>query len=307
MNELQVVTQQTPGSVSWNFEELKAQLSEDMKVYESLVYTDENIKDAKTDVASLRKLQKEVDERRKDVKKICLAPYDAFEIQANELKAIIEKPIALIDEKVKDYEKRRKEKVLQSIKKYYTEASSRLPDAVRDKVFNILYQDKWLNATTAAKAWKDAIDTGIERVLTDYQTIRTMPNDFVNEGIEKYEQGLQLNEAIQYMNALQKQKQIAEERVAEEQRKKEEAARIEAERKALEEQRTPEVAQNAPEAPISQPATAPEENYTAPEENAPCGENKAEPQFLIRVFSEKALADIEGYCKFYGYKYEVVK
>ena len=35
MKELQVVAQQTPGTIDWNFEELKERLSEEMKRYES--------------------------------------------------------------------------------------------------------------------------------------------------------------------------------------------------------------------------------------------------------------------------------
>ena len=108
MEELQVVAQQTPGTISWNFEELKERLSAEMKRYEEIEYTDENIKEEKSDIAGLRKLQKEVNDRKIEIKKTWLLPYDAFEAQVNELKAIIEKPIAMIDEKVKDYEARRK-------------------------------------------------------------------------------------------------------------------------------------------------------------------------------------------------------
>lgn len=305
MNELQVITQQTPGSITWNFEELKAQLTEEMKQYESLVYTDANIKEAKSDVAGLRKLQKEVDARRIEIKKACLAPYEVFENQASELKAIIEKPIAVIDEKVKDYEARRKESVLQKIREYFAAASECLPEQVREKAFGKIYTDKWLNATTAAKVWKDGIDTGVSLIVRDYDTLHTMASDFVAEGITEYEKNLNLNDAIQYMNALQRQKQIAEERVAEEQRRKEEAARLEAERKMQEEQKNQNVANNAPEGSNPQSAPEPKEESTAPETNAPCGENEAKTDFMIRLFSKEDLLEVAKYCKFSEIRYEV--
>ena len=47
--ELQVIVQQEPGTVRWNFEDLKAALAEQMEVYSGLVYTEETVKDAKAD------------------------------------------------------------------------------------------------------------------------------------------------------------------------------------------------------------------------------------------------------------------
>ncbi len=298
MNELQILTQQTPSSITWNFDELKAQLTAEMKNYETLVYTDATIKDAKADVAGLRKLQKEVDARRIEIKKACLAPYETFEEQANELKAIIEKPIALIDEKVKDYEERRKQSVIAKIKEYWSEVATRLPENIRERVFSRIYSDKWLNATTKVSVWKEAMDAGIESVLSDYKTIKGMPNDFVEDGLQKYEECLMLNEAIQYMNALQRQKQIAEERLAEEQRRKEEAAKREAELKMQETQQNEEVSQNAPESPKTSLTAEPKEIHRPSETNAPCGENKEEMIYVIRFKTEKDMREVEKYCKF---------
>ena len=80
MKELQVVAQQTPGTIDWNFEELKERLSEEMKRYEKIVYTDENIKEAKSDIAGLRKLQKEVNDRKIEIKKTWLLHMHFYKI-----------------------------------------------------------------------------------------------------------------------------------------------------------------------------------------------------------------------------------
>lgn len=307
MNELQVIIQQTPGKISSNFEELKAGLMAEMAQYETLVYTDENIKDAKADVAGLRKLIKDVDTRRIEVKKACLEPYEAFEAQANELKAIIERPIAMIDEKVKDYEARRRESVFQKIKEYFDTASENLPEQVREKVFKKIYTDKWLNATTAVKTWKEGIDAGISVVVRDYDTLHTMASDFVAEGIAEYEKNLNLNDAIQYMNALQRQKQIAEERVAREQREKEERERRAAEAAMQKpdavDRVEPEVQKGSNQPEIVQT----EENTNRTEEKAATSENEATEAFMIKLFSKEALLDVAKYCKFSEIPYEVVK
>ena len=311
MEELQVVAQQTPGTISWNFEELKERLSAEMKRYEEIVYTDENIKEAKSDIAGLRKLQKEVNDRKIEIKKTWLLPYDAFEAQVNELKAIIEKPIAMIDEKVKDYEARRKKATLERIRTYFNEAAAKLPEAIREKAFGKIYQDKWLNATAKVSEWKSGIDSGVESILQDYQTINTMPGDFVKEGVEKYEESLMLNEAIQYMNTLQRQKQIAEERVAREQREREERARAEAAASAASAPITESVqaqnAANAPQGANRQENTAHEENTASKTEKAATSQNEAEKGFLLRFFHEKDMQKIVEFCEFSEIRYEVVK
>ena len=65
MNELQVNVTQKPGAVQWNFEELVNALQAQMQQYEAMVYTEDTVKDAKADVAALRKLRSEVESRRK--------------------------------------------------------------------------------------------------------------------------------------------------------------------------------------------------------------------------------------------------
>lgn len=327
MNELQVVAQQTLGKIEWNFEELKEQLSVEMKRYESIVYTDDTIKEAKSDIAGLRKLQKEVNDRKIEIKKSFLAPYETFEAQANELKAIIEKPIAVIDEKIKDYEARRKKAALERIRKYFDEAAAVLPEAIREKAFRKIYQDKWLNATAKVSDWKGGIDAGVENIKQDYETIRSMTSDFVSEGVARYEESLMLNEAIQYMNSLQKQKQIAEERVAQQQREKEERERIAREQEAR--AKAEEMFQqgmreggavprasaadsaaqigNALTGSNSPESNAHEEKPMNEPEKAATSQNEAEKGFLLRFFSEKDIQEVVQFCKFSEIRYEVVK
>lgn len=88
MNELQVVVQTTPATLRWNFEELKLALAAEMDRYKGMIYTDEAIKSAKQDVADLRRLRKEVEDRRKEIKTACMEPYTVIEAQAKELTAI---------------------------------------------------------------------------------------------------------------------------------------------------------------------------------------------------------------------------
>ena len=49
MNELQVVVEQTPGTVTWNYEELKKSITSALEVYKKMNYDDSNIGQAKKD------------------------------------------------------------------------------------------------------------------------------------------------------------------------------------------------------------------------------------------------------------------
>ena len=88
--KFEVVVQQKVGVIEWNFEQLKAALAEKMKEYEGLVYTEDNVKVAKTDIADLRKLKKEISDRRIEIKNRCLEPYEVIEKQAAELTDLID-------------------------------------------------------------------------------------------------------------------------------------------------------------------------------------------------------------------------
>lgn len=56
--------------ISWNNEELKAEISAKMKDYKGLVFTEETIKEAKKDRASLNKLRSAFEDERKRIKKL---------------------------------------------------------------------------------------------------------------------------------------------------------------------------------------------------------------------------------------------
>ena len=110
MNELQVIVDQEPGIIRWNFDDLKEALRNELEVYKNTVYDDASIKDAKKDVASLRKLRGAVEDKRKEIREKCLEPYTLIEQQAKELTGLIDEPIEVINERGQEYENARREK-----------------------------------------------------------------------------------------------------------------------------------------------------------------------------------------------------
>lgn len=237
MNEISVVVNQKPGTISWNFEEIKKRLNEELEVYQKTAYTDDTIKTAKGDVADLRKLAKAIEDRRKEVKEKCLEPYAPIEAQAKELIDLIEKPIQAINDQVKDYEKRRKEKARAEINAYWTQKAESLPEDIREKARKAIYDDRWENATATKKSWREGIENGIQKILDEIGTIKSFASEFEEDMLTVYKVDLSLQKAIQKMNELNAQK----ERILEQERKRREAEETERKRQEEERQRREEL------------------------------------------------------------------
>lgn len=237
MNELQVTVQQTPGEISWNFEDLKAALKQEMDNYSGLVYTDDTIPVAKKDVAALRKLRTLVEDRRKEIKNKCLEPYEIIEAQANELTSLIDKPINLIAGQVKEYETAQKEKKKADIIAYMTEKFKDFPADVAQKAKFKVYDSRWLNSTYKEKDWKAAVDACAEEVKKCLALLANTEEEFRAEAMKTYAFNLDFSEAVARVQELQAQKERI---LAAERRRQEEAerrAREEAERRAAAEER----------------------------------------------------------------------
>ena len=98
-----------PAVIEYNHEELKSELSEQLQKYKNIVVTEDSIKEFKADKANLNRLKTALEDKRKEVKKQCLQPYENFEKNIKELIALIEEPIKVIDSQLKEIESKKKE------------------------------------------------------------------------------------------------------------------------------------------------------------------------------------------------------
>lgn len=303
MNDISVVVNQEVGKVTWNFEEIKKSLEDSVAIYQGMVYTDDTIKTAKTDVAELRALAKAIEDRRKEVKEKCLEPYNIIEKQAKELVALVNKPIEAINIQVQDYESRRKEAVRAKIDAYWKQKCAVLPESIWDAAHSKIYDSRWENATATQKSWKEGIDNGVAEIQGAIETIKSFNSEFEEDMLNSFYADLSLQNAIQKMNSLKAQK----ERILEKERQ-----RREREAKLAEQQAQPEasVPQTEPTQNLRQADTP---HNTAPEhENIPQPVNKPEmvqekPGIVLRIVgSEQQLAKIKDYIKFTGASWEEV-
>lgn len=216
--ELKIYENHEQKEIKWNNEELKAEIAEKVKDYKNLVYTDNQIKDAKADRAKLNKLVKALEDKRKEVKKECLKPYEKFESQIKEVIAIVNEPIALIDGQVKEYDEQKKKEKQEQIEKLFEEKN--IFDWLKlEKIFDT----KWLNATNSISKIESEIDEKVAKIDAEISTLQSL-KEFSFEAIETYKNCLDLSLAIAEGQRLAEIQRRKEEAKKEEEARKEQAA-----------------------------------------------------------------------------------
>ena len=215
--ELKIKDIVIPEVIDFNFEEIKQEITAKAELYSNMVYTEETIKEAKADRTKLNKFITALEDKRKEVKKQCLAPYESFEKQMKELVAIVNEPVKLIDSQVKNYEDKKKEEKLEKIREFWE--STEHPEWLQ---CNRIFDQRWLNATFSMKKVQEAITERLEQIKADLATLEALP-EFSFEAVECYADTLDINRAIhegQRLADIQKRKMEAE---AEKAKKQEEA------------------------------------------------------------------------------------
>ncbi len=204
--ELKVTTdlaKAIPSEISFNFEELKLTLTERLDHYNHLVITEDGIKEGRADRAKLNKLKTAIETRRKEIKNACMAPYNAFEIQVKEITALIDKPIAAIDNQLFAYEEKRKEEKKAEIKAVWDEflADNKVPAGI---TLTAIGDPKWLNATVSIETIRKTMAARFEQIANDLTVIAGLPA-FNFEAQETYLDTLDLGRAVREAQRLAEQ------------------------------------------------------------------------------------------------------
>lgn len=207
MQEIELLVSTENGSIVTNIEVIKKHIAAGLEEYKHMVFTEETKKEAKATVADLRKLKKEVNARKIEVKKRYMAPYEDFETQAKELMSLIDEPIDYIDGQIKEFEQKRIEERKALITDTYDGIMQEHEDVKEYLPLSRIYNSKWENATTSMKAINEEIMERVEHTEKDLAMIRSMGSEFEDKGIAAYARSLELADAISTMNQYQKQKE----------------------------------------------------------------------------------------------------
>jgi len=205
MEELSLISRQEPGIATIdNFQELKHALEQQLEVYKTLAYSQDSVKVAKKDKATLNKLKKAIDDKRKEIKKIYMQPYTVVETQAKELIALIDEPLALIAAFIAREEAEEKEVRRNDIAAYFYQNSAVLGD-LAETIFAspAFYDPKWENKSTTVKAYQTAISEKINAAALDISTIRASGGAHTAALLERYISTFSTNGLVEYKASLE--------------------------------------------------------------------------------------------------------
>lgn len=191
-----------PKTIDFNFEDLKQQLAASLELYTGMVVTEDNIKDAKDDRARLNKLREALENKRKEVKRECMAPYTDFEAKVKELVGLIDRPISAIDGQLKGFEEKRRAEKRAAILEVYEDTVGELRALLP---FDKLWRDEWYNTSTSMKKIRAAIVETENKVHSDLEILSTVESEFIDAVKLKYLEGLDLNTALAERARLQEQ------------------------------------------------------------------------------------------------------
>lgn len=226
-------------AIEFNFDELKTELSTRLEKYNNLTYTEETIKQAKDDRAGLNKFKEAIETRRKEIKNLCLKPYNDFEAKVKELTGLIDQPILAIDNQIKNFDNQRIEAKRVDITDFFNSAIGDLKEILPlEKIFN----PKWLNATyKMTNIQKEIVETigkvnGNLSVIGDLKLNPNLALQVKDKYLQTLDFGLAMAEKTRLenlQNAINKREAVQDEQIHQEEVKP-----------VLIDEQTPEIEQN---------------------------------------------------------------
>lgn len=179
-----------PAPLTFNYEELLAEVTDRCAVYESAVYGDDQIKTAKADKARLNKLAKELNAERLRQEREYMQPFADFKGKVNEIIGVVNKAVSAIDKQIKVFDEQKKAEKRQAIEEFFE--GCRFPVAIR---LDQIADPKWLNASYSMETIKEDITLRMEQAAKDIAVIHDLP-EYAFEAEQKYMFTLSLTDAL---------------------------------------------------------------------------------------------------------------
>lgn len=223
-NEI-IVVKQLPVIVE-QLQEIKADVTERVNAAMSLVCTEDTVQVVKKYRAELNKEFKGWEDKRKDVKKAIMTPYEQFEeVYKDCITDVFKQADTDLKNKIDSVEKELKDEKTAEVKAYFDEYL-----ASKNITMPLTFESANINVTLSAslKSLKEQAKTFIDRVVDDLTLIETQ--EYKDEIYLEYNGAWFLNVSGAITTVVNRHKAIEEAKAREAERQ----ARLEAEKKAAE-------------------------------------------------------------------------
>ena len=168
-----LVVTYSPSVISANFDAMEDSIRAKVADYEGAKYDltkDESIKGAKNDRLYLNGLKKEIEERRKAVKREYNKPLDAFEKRCKQITAIIDEAADNIKAQLDQAEEERKARAYAKLQEHYEEFAGLLAPVVPYERF---HEPQWLNKTFGEIKAYEALEAKVSKLAGDWETLKS--------------------------------------------------------------------------------------------------------------------------------------
>lgn len=162
----------TEATIASNMDALEAHVKKVVAEYDGATYdlaSAQAVKDAKHDRSYLNGLKKEIDERRKAVKREYSKPLEAFERRCKQITAIIDESSDAIKAQLDEAEQARKDALYSRLQQHYEEFAELLAPVVP---YERLHEAQWLNKTFGEIKAQQALEAKVSDVARDWETLK---------------------------------------------------------------------------------------------------------------------------------------
>lgn len=207
MEELSIQKTFNNQPIEWNYEKYRAWLLEETEKYKHIVYTEDNIAEAKADQVVLNKLYDQIEAAKRDVKKAYSVEVVKFESQVKDLLKIITDAKTNCHNALEDHDKKLKDEKMQFIRDKYAEIFS---DMVNVVPLTTIFNEKWLNASYKEKEVENDLKSNLinikeglavlDRLNTPYRTeVKRVFFDTLS-----LQEAMKVNERLLYLEELER-------------------------------------------------------------------------------------------------------
>lgn len=186
----------TAGSIAANFDSLRANVAAilaDYDGWEPSADSADDVKQCKSQRKYLNGLDRELDERRKAVKRKWLEPYNAFEDEVNAIRGSIKAVSARLDEVVKTAEQAERDAKQAELESHYEAYAGLLVPVVP---YQRLADARWLNKTTNIHKAMEELEAKVDRIAADWAALKAVPLEFRDEAEAVFFETLDIGQAV---------------------------------------------------------------------------------------------------------------
>lgn len=188
-------------TIKANFAELSVALKKLAANYETVLYTDEEIPEAKKELARLRNLQKHINDYKIMVVKQASVPIEQFKDECKKVIGVLDEAVSNLNRQITESEEKRKQDKLASLKEYYKSSCTAMADP-EYTTFEMALHPKWENKGTSLEECQKYMTEVLQKNDAEVKTIRNLHSEWETSLLNEYQRShdllavLSLNEQL---------------------------------------------------------------------------------------------------------------